>query len=94
MEEACARIEVDTLFALVNIPGIDQVHLFYRGKLRDSDHAAGPESLETALFLEEDIPWDELAFRSVEYCLRTYLADRRSGRFAFHETELPPLSGY
>ena len=94
MEEACARIEVDTLFALVNIPGIDQVHLFYRGKLRDSDHAAGPESLETALFLEEDIPWGELAFRSVEYCLRTYLADRRSGRFAFHETELPPLSGY
>ena len=93
-EEACANIEVDTLFALVNIPGIDQVHLFYRGRLKDSSHAAGPESLETALFREEDFPWSELAFRSVEYCLRTYLADRRAGHFVFHETELPPLKGY
>ena len=70
------------------------MHLFYRGRLKDSSHAAGPESLETALFREENIPWSELAFRSVEYCLRTYLADRRARRFEFHETELPPLKGY
>lgn len=93
-EEACAQVDIDALFALVNIPGIDQIHLFYRGRLRDAIHAAGPESLETALLREDEIPWDQLAFRSVEYCLRTFFADRHAGRFEFHETELPPLSGY
>ncbi|MFT3849344.1 MAG: NUDIX hydrolase [Propionivibrio sp.] len=93
-EEACARVDIDALFALVSIPGIDQVHLFYRGHLRDAQHAAGPESLETALFREDEIPWGQLAFRSVEYCLRAYLADQHAGSFGFHETELPPLKGY
>ena len=56
LEEACARIEIDDLFALVNVPYINQVHLFYRGRLLDTDFAAGAESLETALFSEDDIP--------------------------------------
>ena len=94
LEEACARVDIDALFAVVNIPTIDQVHLFYRGRLLDARHAAGPESLETGLFREAEIPWDQLAFRSVEYCLRAYLADRRAGRFGVHEMELPPLAGY
>lgn len=94
LEEAGARIQVDTLFALVNIPGIDQVHLFYRGRLLDGDFASGPESLETTLFSEGEIPWDSLAFRSVAYCLKNYFNDRRAGHFGFHEIELPPLTGY
>jgi len=93
-EEACARIEIDDLFALVNLPYINQVHLFYRGRLLDTDFAAGTESLETALFPEADIPWDELAFRSVTLCLKAYFADRRAGRFTFHEDDLPPTSAY
>ena len=94
LEEACARIELDTLFALINVPHINQVHLFYRGRLLDTDFAAGTESLETTLFLEADIPWDELAFRTVALCLKAYFADRRTGRFEFHEATLPPLTEY
>lgn len=93
-EEACARIAIDELFSLVNIPHISQVHLFYRGQLLDTDFAAGTESLETALFSEADIPWDDLAFRSVALCLRSYFADRRSGHFRFHEDNLAPPDGY
>lgn len=93
-EEACARIAIDDLFALVNIPHISQVHLFYRGQLLDTDFAAGSESLETALFSEADIPWSELAFRSVALCLTNYLSDRRAGCFRFHEDDLSPPDGY
>lgn len=93
-EEACARITIDELFSLVNIPHISQVHLFYRGQLLDTDFAAGTESLETALFSEADIPWNELAFRSVVLCLKAYFADRRAGSFRFHEDDLAPPAGY
>jgi ADP-ribose pyrophosphatase YjhB (NUDIX family) len=89
-EEACAHVRIDALFALINIPYIDQVHLFYRGRLLAPDFAAGSESLETALFPESDIPWQQLAFRSVTQCLRDYFDDRRHGRFGLHEHDLLP----
>lgn len=89
-EEAGAEISVDALFALISIPHISQVHLFYRGRLQSPNYAAGEESLEVALFQPEEIPWSELAFRSVSLCLERYLNDRRNGQFGFHETELPP----
>ncbi len=94
LEEACARVAIDELFALINLPHIDQIHLFYRGKLLDTDFAAGAESLETRLFAEEDIPWDDLAFRSVTLCLKRYFSDRRAGRFELHEETLAPPDGY
>lgn len=93
-EEACARIEIQGLFALVNLPAISQVHLFYRGRLCDTDFGPGTESLETRLFAESDIPWKEIAFRSVSLCLEAYFADRRAGRFVLHEAELPPTAAY
>ncbi len=89
-EEACARVAIEGLFALVNIPHISQVHLFYRGQLLGGDFGAGEESLETSLFSEDAIPWDDLAFRSVAMCLRAYFDDRRKGRFGFHENSLLP----
>jgi ADP-ribose pyrophosphatase YjhB (NUDIX family) len=90
LEEACARIEIDALSSLVSVPGFDQVHLFYRGRLSDADIGAGPESLESALFRENEIPWPEIAFQSVTLALRAFLTDRRAGRFLLHEQELAP----
>lgn len=89
-EEACAQVAIEELFALVNIPHISQVHLFYRGQLLGNEFGAGEESLETALFSEDAIPWDDLAFRSVALCLRAYFEDRRNGQFLFHENSLLP----
>lgn len=93
LEEACAQVAIDDLFALVNLPHYDQVHLFYRGRLIGGVHAAGPESLETRLFAEDEIPWDELAFHSVRLCLEAYFADRRGGGFGFHEDDIRPETG-
>lgn len=91
-EEACAVVEVGDLFSLVDVPHISQVHLFYLGHLPTGEHAAGVESLETALFAEADIPWDELAFRSVSFTLRAFFDDRRRGRFGVHTQVLAPQS--
>ena len=88
LEEACARVEVKQLFSLVNVPHINQVHLFYRARLLDTDFAAGLETLETQLFSEGCVPWQSLAFQSVTLCLQAYFADRRRGRFGLHENSI------
>lgn len=90
LEEACARVEIGSLFAVVNVPHINQVHLFYLGKLVDGRHSPGEESLETALLQESDIPWHDLAFRSVRFALERYYADKRAGHFRLHSLDLPP----
>ncbi|WP_374433602.1 NUDIX hydrolase [Inhella sp.] len=76
LEEAGARVELLGLMSLLNVTRIGQVHLFYRARLLDLDFAPGPESLEVALFHFAEIPWDELAFRTV----RATLEHQRAGR--------------
>ena len=89
-EEACAEVAIERLFALVNVPHIHQVHMFYTARLIDGQFGAGIESLESRLFLESEIPWEALAFRSVSFALRAWLEDRRTGRFGLHSTDLRP----
>ena len=83
-EEAGARVEISHLFTLYNLPYISQVYLMFRARLLDLEFVAGPESLEVALFTEAEIPWDQLAFRTIEQTLRRYFEDRRNGSFDFH----------
>jgi ADP-ribose pyrophosphatase YjhB (NUDIX family) len=90
LEEAGAKVLIDAPFALISIAHINQVHLFYRGRLADPTYSCGEESLEVALFEAEAIPWANLAFTSVAFCLQRYLEDRRNGHFNFHETNLTP----
>ena len=90
-EEAGAQVRIEAAFAMVSIAHIGQVHLFYRAHLLTPHYLAGEESLEVGLFDESEIPWRDLAFRSVAFCLEKFCADRRQQRFAFHETELDPL---
>lgn len=90
-EEAGAEVVVDAPFALINIPHINQVHLFYRGRLQTPVYSAGEESLDVVLLPPSDIPWPELAFRSVTLCLERYLLDRERAIYGFHEAELSPL---
>jgi ADP-ribose pyrophosphatase YjhB (NUDIX family) len=68
-EEARAKIAIETLLAIYDIPRISQVQLIYRAQLVDEAVAAGPESLEVALFGWDEIPWDEIAFPSVRWAL-------------------------
>jgi ADP-ribose pyrophosphatase YjhB (NUDIX family) len=69
-EEARARIALDGLLAVYNIPRLSQVQLIYRAHLLSPEVSAGPESEAVGLFAWEKIPWDELAFPSVHWALR------------------------
>lgn len=84
MEEALARVEIGSLLAVVNVLHAHQVHIMFRARLLDPAIGIGPESLEVRLCGEADIPWPEIAFRSVEFALKEYFADRRAGRDAVH----------
>lgn len=79
-EEAGARIDLHELFTLINVPHVHQVHMFYRATLLDLDYAAGTESLEVALFTEAEIPWDDIAFPTVEHTLRCFFSDLACSR--------------
>ncbi len=84
LEEACARIRVISLYTTISLPDISQVYMLYRAELADLNFAAGTESLDVRLFEECDIPWDELAFRTISTTLKHYFSDQRSGNFPIH----------
>lgn len=87
-EEAHARVELLPVYTLLSVPHVSQVHIFYRARLLDTDFNPGTESLEVQLFREEDIPWGELAFRTVTTTLKHYYADRKTGVFGMHSGDI------
>jgi ADP-ribose pyrophosphatase YjhB (NUDIX family) len=91
-EEAGAHIRIEKLFSLLNVPHVHQVHLYYLATLLDLDYAAGIESLDVALFSEQEIPWEEIAFPTVAHTLRFFFSDlkkvRAGGHFGFHTLDL------
>jgi ADP-ribose pyrophosphatase YjhB (NUDIX family) len=88
VEEAGARIEMQGLFTLLNVVRVGQVHLYYRAKLQDTHFEPGPETIEARLFHEHEIPWEQLAFRTVRETLQRYFADRSAGRFELHVADI------
>ena len=80
-EEARARVINIELYRVFDVPYISQIYMFYRCDLDDGVHAAGPESLETGLFSEADVPWDQIAFPVVTETLREFFADLEAGMF-------------
>lgn len=90
MEEANARVEIDSLYALYNIPHINQVYILFRARLLDSNIAAGAETLEVKLCTEKEIPWDRIAFASIRNALSQYYSDRKQGAYPFHMGTIEP----
>ena len=88
VEEAGAEFEMQPLFSLINVAKVGQVHLFYRAKLLSNHFNPGTETIEAKLFTEAEIPWDELAFKTVRETLTRYFADRKAGRFGFHVVDI------
>ena len=83
-EEAGAHIELLPLFTVINVVPAGQVHFFYRATLLDTHFDPGPETIEVGLFRQSEIPWEELAFRTVKLTLQHYFEDARRGQFGMH----------
>jgi ADP-ribose pyrophosphatase YjhB (NUDIX family) len=87
-EEAGAQFEMQGLFSLLNVARVGQVHLFYRARLTSDQFNPGTETIEAQLFAEDEIPWDEIAFRTVKETLERYFADRKAGHFGIHLVDI------
>lgn len=93
-EEALAEVDIHGLYSIIDVPHINQVHMFYRATLVDGTFGAGEESLESQLFLPEDIPWQELSFPTVCKTLELFLEDMRSEQYQVHISAIRPEDRY
>jgi ADP-ribose pyrophosphatase YjhB (NUDIX family) len=82
LEEACAEVEIQHLYGVIDILHISQIYIFYLAHLKNLDFRPGNESLETRLFSAAEIPWEELAFPSVTWILEHYFDDIKHGKFS------------
>jgi hypothetical protein len=73
---------------MISLPHINQIYVWFRARLLDLDFGPGSESLDVRLFREEDIPWSDLAFRTITRTLRNYFLDRKLGAFPVHVSAL------
>ncbi len=88
VEEAGAQFEMQELFTLMNVTRVGQVHFFYRAQLTSDTFDPGHETQEARLFAEHEIPWDEIAFRTVKETLQHYFADAKTGKFELHHVDI------
>jgi ADP-ribose pyrophosphatase YjhB (NUDIX family) len=88
LEEAVADVDIGSLLAVVHVLHADQVHVMFRARMHAPHFSATAESLEVRLCGESEIPWDAIAFRSVDFALRRYFDDRRRGVEDHHFTAL------
>ncbi len=87
-EEAGAKFEMEGLQAVLSVAAVGQVHLYYRAKLLSDRFDPGHETIEARLFTEAEIPWEELAFKTVKETLLCFFEDRRRGRFEVHNIDV------
>ncbi|GBF56524.1 NADH pyrophosphatase [Candidatus Phycosocius bacilliformis] len=87
-EEARAKVQIDGLLAIYEVPRISQVHFMYRGTLAEPGFEPGPESLEVAWFAYADIPWDDIAFPTGIWALRDW--KKVEGQAQFMPFSNPP----
>ena len=88
VEEAGAQFDIGPLFSVMNVPRVGQVHFFYLATLSSPVFDPGHETIEARLFTEDEVPWDDIAFHTVQQTLRHYFDDRRKGSFGFHATDI------
>ena len=72
-EEACLEVSEIKLFTVISVPRINQIYSFFIGKIVNDDFGPTPESSEVKLFKINELPWDDLAFRTVRLTIEQYL---------------------
>jgi ADP-ribose pyrophosphatase YjhB (NUDIX family) len=88
LEEAQANVQVGSLLSITHVLHARQVHINFRGRLLEGNFGGGAESLKVGLYEEAEIPWNEIAFPSIEFALRSYFEDRRTGVEAVHFNDI------
>ena len=85
-EEALIRPNLGEIIAIVDVVYAEQVHVFFRAGLDNLDFGPGRESLDVKLFKLTDIPWEEIAFKTVEIALKAQINKASSDHIPIYET--------
>ena len=91
-EEARLRVKIIEPYRLFDLVFVNQLYLMFRARILVPEYGPTRESSEVKLLLEDDIPWDDIAFPVIQQTLLHYFSERRTGRFEFQSLELakPP----
>ena len=73
IEESGASITLKRLFAIHDLPFLNQVHIFFLAEMNSPNLDPGSESLEARLFTVDEIPWSDLAFKTVARTLEFFI---------------------
>lgn len=87
-EEAEAVVKIGHLFSMMNVPQVDQVHIFFLAELLEPKFAAGSESLDVQLFSEDQIPWDDIAFPTVKQTLKLFFENKQHTTLKTHVVDI------
>jgi ADP-ribose pyrophosphatase YjhB (NUDIX family) len=89
LEETGAKVTIERLFAIYNIPHFNQVFMMFLARMSDSFFEAGVESGDIQFFSKNEIPFDRLAFKSNVFTLEKYLnqPDYQSVHFNTYELD-------
>ena len=72
-EETRAKVEIERLHGIYNMPQINQVYFIYLAKMKSPHFETTAESTEIELVEPQNIPWDRLAFRVMRRSLEQYV---------------------
>lgn len=83
-EEAGVRVDLGELYTVIDVPHANQVHVYFLATAENDHVAPGPESLDARYFDLDEIPWDNLSFRSVSTTIRHFIEDHKNNTFTTH----------
>lgn len=86
-EETRLRIEVGRLIGVYSRPHVGVVTIVYEASVVGGEAEPAAETSEVRDFSPDEVPWDELAFSTVESALRDWVASL-PGRGSQHAPEL------
>jgi hypothetical protein len=79
-EEAEAKVNLIGVHTIFTFRRFHHVYIQFLGELIEGRYGVGVESLESRLFTEAEIPWEEIAFESSVFALHRFFEDRKQGK--------------
>jgi ADP-ribose pyrophosphatase YjhB (NUDIX family) len=92
LEEAGVHVNLGQLYTVIDIPEVDQVHIYFLAHAENETVDPGPESLDARYFALDEIPWNNLSFRSVSTTLQHFIDDKKANEFVTRYYPLQPLT--
>jgi ADP-ribose pyrophosphatase YjhB (NUDIX family) len=84
-EESCVKAINPELLSIISLPNWNQVHVFYRVDMPDFSFQLTPESNDIQLLTEAEIPWEQIAFRTVSKTLKHYFNIQKQRFFVLND---------